>query len=219
VEGEKEGEVSPMAMTAVNAISAMVAPVVLLSLGGLLTNGLLTVYSAINDRMREMTRERIEILTGPAREILDSARVPEMDRERLGEIRAQLPLLLRRHKLLRLSVLTIYAAITVLGLSTVVIAIAVGQHDQIAGRVALGLVVAGTIIMLLGIGVAVTSLCKSADAIAYAVDRTQSLGCLAIVGHATRLREPGRLDPPLPRHSNSTCRGKRHVTENDAPTD
>jgi hypothetical protein len=171
-----------MAMTAVNAISAMVAPVVLLSLGGLLTNGLLTVYSAINDRMREMTRERIEILTGPAREILEAASVPEMDRERLGEIRAQLPLLLRRHKLMRLSVLTIYAAISVLGLSTVVIAIAVGQHDQIAGRVALGLVVAGTINMLLGIGVAVTSLGKSADAIAYAVDRTQSLGCLAIVG-------------------------------------
>ena len=194
-----------MAMTAVNAISAMVAPVVLLSLGGLLTNGLLTVYSAINDRMREMTRERIEILTGPAREILDAASVPEMDRERLGEIRAQLPLLLRRHKLMRLSVLTIYVAIAVLGLSTVVIAIAVGQHDQIAGRVALGLVVAGTIIMLLGIGVAVTSLGKSADAIAYAVDRTQSLGCLAIVGLATRLYELSRLDPPLPRRSNSTC--------------
>jgi len=182
-----------MALTAVNAISAMVAPVVLLSLGGLLTNGLLTVYSAINDRMREMTRERIEILTGPARQIRDAASVPEMDRERLEQISAQLPLMLRRHKLMRRSVLTIYAAIAVLGLSTVVIAIAVGQHDEVAGRVALGLVVAGTIIILLGIGVAVTSLGKSADAIAYAVKRTQSLGGLAIFGKVKawpRTREP-----------------------------
>jgi len=103
----------------------------------------------------------------------------------LEQVKAQLPLMLRRHKLMRLSVLTIYAAIAVLGLSTVVVAIAVGQDDEIAGRVALGLVVAGTIIMLLGIGVAVTSLGKSADAIAYAVERTQSLGGLAFFAQAT----------------------------------
>jgi len=34
--------------------------------------------------------------------------VPVMGRERLEEIKAQLPLILRRHKLTRLSVLTIY---------------------------------------------------------------------------------------------------------------
>jgi hypothetical protein len=48
----------------------MVAPVVLLTVGGLVTNGLLTVYSDGNDRMRDMTRERIEILTGPEHEKL-----------------------------------------------------------------------------------------------------------------------------------------------------
>lgn len=41
-----------MTLTAVNAISAMVAPVVLLTTGSLLANGLLVVYSAVNDRMR-----------------------------------------------------------------------------------------------------------------------------------------------------------------------
>jgi hypothetical protein len=76
-------------------------------------------------------------------------------------------------------VLTIYAAIAVLGLSIVVIAIAVGEHDETAGRVALGLVLAGTVVMLLGIGVAGLSLAKSADAIAYAIERTRSLGGLA----------------------------------------
>jgi Protein of unknown function (DUF2721) len=168
-----------MSLTSVNAISAMVAPVVLLTVGGLVTNGLLTVYSDVNDRMRDMTRERIEILTGPGHEKLEPAGVPVMDRERLHEIGIQIPMMLRRHKLTRLSVLTIYCSIAVLGLSIVVIAIAVGLDDEVAGRVALGLVLAGTIILLLGIGIAGRSLAKSADAITYAVERTQSLERLA----------------------------------------
>ena len=154
----------------------MVAPVVLLTVGGLISNGLITVYNSVNDRLREMTRERMEILTGRAGEKLDVATVPAMSRERWEEISAQLPLILRRHKLTRMSVLAIYAAIAVLGFSIVVIAIAVVQDDEIAGRVALGLVLAGTVIMLLGIGVAGLSLSKSADAITYAVKRTSQLG-------------------------------------------
>lgn len=99
-----------------------------------------------------------------------------MSRERLEEIKAQLPLILRRHNLTRVSLLIIYAAIAVLGFSIVVIAIAVDLNDETAGRVALGLVLAGTLIMLVGIGVAALSLAKSADAITYAVSRTSELG-------------------------------------------
>jgi hypothetical protein len=163
-------------LTSVNAISAMVAPVVLLTVGGVLSNGLLTVYSGINDRMREMTRERLQIRRGPAGELLDADAVPPVDQERLLEIGVQLPLMVQRHKLTRASLLVIFVALVVLGLSIVVIAIAVALDDQIAGRVALGLVLAGTTIMLLGFGVATTSLAKSADAITYAVDRTTRFG-------------------------------------------
>jgi hypothetical protein len=154
----------------------MVAPVVLLTVGGVLSNGLLTVYSGINDRMREMTRERLQIRRGPAGELLDADAVPPVDQERLHEIGVQLPLMVKRHKLTRASLLVIFVALVVLGLSIVVIAIAVALDDQIAGRVALGLVLAGTTIMLLGLGVATTSLAKSADAITYAVDRTTRFG-------------------------------------------
>jgi Protein of unknown function (DUF2721) len=154
----------------------MVAPVVLLSVGSLISNGLLTVYNSVNDRLREMTRERVEILTGPAGEKLEMAAVPVMSRERLEEIKVQLPLILRRHKLTRLSVLTIYAVVGALGLSIVVIAIAVVLADETAGRIALGLVLAGTVVMLIGIGVAALSLARSADAITYAVSRTSELG-------------------------------------------
>jgi hypothetical protein len=163
-------------LTSVNAISAMVAPVVLLTVGGIISNGLLTVYSGINDRMRDMTRERLQIRRGPAGELLDADAVPPVDQERLLEIGVQLPLMVQRHKLTRASLLVIFVALVVLGLSIVVIAIAVALDDQIAGRVALGLVLAGTTIMLLGFGVATTSLAKSADAITYAVDRTTRFG-------------------------------------------
>ena len=165
-----------MTLTSVNAISAMVAPVVLLTVGGIISNGLLTVYSGINDRMRDMTRERLQIRRGPAGELLDADAVPPVDQERLLEIGVQLPLMVKRHKLTRASLLVIFVALVVLGLSIVVIAIAVALDDQIAGRVALGLVLAGTTIMLLGFGVATTSLAKSADAITYAVDRTTRFG-------------------------------------------
>jgi hypothetical protein len=173
--GPESGQDQPVTLTAVNAISDMVAPVVLLTVGGMLSNGLITIYNDIDNRMRDMTRERLQIRRGPAGQVLDPAIVAAIDQERLAEIGAQLPMLLRRHKLTRLSVLTIYVALVVLGLSIVVIALAITLDDQIAGRVALGFVLAGTI-MLLGLGVAAMSLAKSADAITYAVKRTTNFG-------------------------------------------
>jgi hypothetical protein len=163
-------------LISVNAISAMVAPVVLLTVGGIISNGLLAVYSDINNRMRDMTRERLEIRRGSAGQLLDNDSVPALDQERLKEIGAQLPMMMRRHKLTRASLLVIFVALVVLGLSIVVIAIAVDLDDEIAGRVALGLVLAGTVIMLLGLGVTAMSLAKSADAINYAVERTTEFG-------------------------------------------
>jgi hypothetical protein len=154
----------------------MVAPVVLLTVGGMVSNGLITIYNDINNRVRDMTRERLEIRRGPAGQVLDTDSMPAIDQERLADIGAQLPMLLRRHKLTRLSVLTIYVALVVLGLSIVVIALAVAMDDEIAGRVALGLVLAGTIIMLPGLGVAVMSLAKSADAVTSAVQRSTKFG-------------------------------------------
>jgi lysylphosphatidylglycerol synthetase-like protein (DUF2156 family) len=170
------GQDHPVTLTAVNAISAMVAPVVLLTTGGLLSNGLLTVYNSINDRIREMTRERIEILSGPEGEILERSGVRPSGLERLTQIEEQLPRLLRRHQLTRTSLLTIYLAIAVLGLSILIIALAVSEDSESIGRAALGLVLAGTACLISGLAVAATSLAKSADAIPYAVERTQALG-------------------------------------------
>jgi hypothetical protein len=177
----------------------MVAPVVLLTTGSLLSNGLLTVYSAVNDRMREMTRERFEIRSGPQGELL--SRIPAVNQERLAEIEIQLPLMLRRHRLLRHAVLLIYVAIGVLGMSIIVIAVAVVEDSEDFGRAALGLVLAGTIVMLAGLVAAGLSMARSADAITYAVERTRRLGLVVSLAAGAAGRRSGQPDRPV-RHEN-----------------
>jgi Protein of unknown function (DUF2721) len=163
-------------LTAVNAISDTVAPVVLLTTGGMLSNGLLSAYSDANDRLRKMTRERLEIRTGPDGEVLDMAQVAAVGRERLAEIDYQVPMILRRHQLLRIAPLMIYSAIAIFGLSIVLIAVAVSTGSEPFGQAALGLVLAGTAVLLAGLVVAAMSLASSANAIRYAIERTRSLG-------------------------------------------
>ena len=49
---------------AVTAVQAMVAPVVLITTAAILSGALLTMYGSVNDRMRVMDQERLEILAG-----------------------------------------------------------------------------------------------------------------------------------------------------------
>jgi len=154
----------------------MVAPVVLVTTAGLLSNGLLSVYASVNDRMREMTAERLTLLTGPRGELLDKIDVPAASQERLSEIDVQLPMILRRHHLIRNAVLCLYLAVGVLGLSVIAIAVAVTARSGDFGNAALALVLAGTLVLLAGLLVAARSLATSTDAITYAVRRTRSVG-------------------------------------------
>jgi hypothetical protein len=165
-----------VSLNPIDAISAMVAPVVLLTVGSLISNGMLLVYNRINERLRAMTRERLDLLTGPGGDIADASSVPSMSQERLAELRVQVPILTRLHRLTRRAVLVIYLGICVLGVSIIFIAIAVGENADVIARVALAFVLAGTVIMIVGICVAGVTLLKSADAVMYAVERTSSLG-------------------------------------------
>ncbi len=61
---------------AVTAIQAMVAPVVLITTAAILSGALLTMYGSVNDRMRAMDGERLDILTGAAGTLLSAAEVP-----------------------------------------------------------------------------------------------------------------------------------------------
>ncbi|HEV3290168.1 MAG TPA: DUF2721 domain-containing protein [Streptosporangiaceae bacterium] len=162
--------------TAITAIQAMVAPVVLITTAAILSGALLAMYGSVNDRMRAMNRERLEIFTGTAGTLLPVAEVPASGRERLTQIDTQLPMLLRRHRLIHNAVLLIYAGVAVLVLSVIAIAVAVTNRSGAVGIAALVLVLAGTVTLLGGLLFAARSIMISMDAIDYEVRRALSLG-------------------------------------------
>ena len=162
--------------TGITAIQAMVAPGVLITTAAILSGALLGMYGSVNDRMRAMDRERLDTLTGTGGTLLSAADVPASGRERVTQIDAQLPMLLRRHRLIHNAVLLIYAAVAVLVLSVIVIAVAVTNRSGAAGTVALVLVLAGTVTLLGGLLLAGRSIVISTEAIDYEVQRSLSLG-------------------------------------------
>jgi hypothetical protein len=161
---------------AVTAVQAMVAPVVLITTAAILSGALLTMYGSVNDRMRAMDHERLEILTSATRGLLAADEVSPSGQERLTQIDTQLPMLLRRHRLLHNAVLLIYAGVAVLVLSVIAIGVAVTGSSGAAGTAALVLVLAGTVMLLGGLLFAARSIIISTDAIDYEVRRTLSLG-------------------------------------------
>ena len=161
---------------AVTAIQAMVAPVVLITTAAILSGAMLTMYGSVNDRMRAMDHERLQILTRADGTLLSAAELPPSGRERLTQIDTQLPRLLRRHRLLHNAVLLIYTGVGVLVLSVIAIGIAVTATSGAVGTASLVLVLTGTVMLLGGLLFAARSIIISMDAIDYEVRRTLSLG-------------------------------------------
>jgi len=162
--------------TAVTAIQAMVAPVVLITTAAILSGALLTMYGTVNDRMRAMNHERLQILTSPGGGLLSVAEVPASGKERLAQIDTQLPMLLCRHRLLHNGVLLIFAGVAVLVLSVIAIGVAVTDRSGAVGTAALVLVLTGTVMLLGGLLFAARSIMISMNAIDYEVKSTLSLG-------------------------------------------
>jgi hypothetical protein len=165
-----------MTPTAVTAVQAMVAPVVLVTTAAILSGALLTMYTSIDARMRAMDDERLQILTDDAGAMLSTVDVSASGRERLSQIDHQLPMLLRRHRLLHNAILVIFAGVSVLVLSVIAIGVAVTGGSDTVGTTALALVLLGTVTLLAGLLLAVRSIMISRDAIDYEVARTLSLG-------------------------------------------
>jgi hypothetical protein len=119
----------------VAAVADMVAPVVLITTGVLMANGILATYTTINDRVRTLKRDRLDTPGG----------------DKLQEIERQLPPMTRRARLLLSAVLVIFGGITLLVLSVVCIGMAEVHRSETVGAAALGLVIAGLVTMLGGL--------------------------------------------------------------------
>ena len=152
-------------------IQFILAPVVMVTSCAILLTGFLGRYAAINDRMRAMNSERFELLRaarapGPADDLVV---------ERLKEIDHQLPDLLRRHLLVRDSVLVLYLAIVVFVASMFVIAVAALESVTWVATAALGLFLLGTALLLGSLVLTAAEVRASHQAIAYEVTRVLGL--------------------------------------------
>src|SRR5215213_5192276 len=87
----------------VRNVQIILAPVVLMTVCAILVQAILGRYAVINDRLRTLARERLDLVAGGGgSEILR--------RERRHLVDAQIPRLLRHHQRLRDAVQTLYAA-------------------------------------------------------------------------------------------------------------
>ena len=105
----------------VKIIQLILAPAVMVTTCAILLGGMQGHYAAVNDRLRAMARERLDLLLGLGQSSNPEAFVSE----RLEQIDHQLPDILRRHKRIRDTVLLVNCAVLVYLLSMVVIAAAV----------------------------------------------------------------------------------------------
>lgn len=157
-------------------IQLIVAPVVLVTACAILLRGLLGHYAAVNDRLRLLARERLDVLRDQAHPVCgdDKAGQPYL-RERLAEIDQQVPELLSRHLLIRDAILTIYISILMFLATMFAIAVAVATNARLAATITLLLFLIGTAFLFIGIGLVAWEIRISHRAMHHEVHRVMGL--------------------------------------------
>jgi hypothetical protein len=150
-------------------IQLILAPVVMITSCSLVLSGLLGRYAAVNDRMRAMARERLDLLHSP------SATTEKYATERLQEIDMQIPDLLNRHRLLHHSVLVVYIAILLFVVSMFVIALAAVWDSVWLSAAVLIVFVGGTTALFIGVLIAIVEVRSSHRAVEYEIRRVSEL--------------------------------------------
>jgi len=117
-----------------------------------------------------MDQERLDLLRSTGQSLDRAlAGADEFTAERLGQIDTQLPLLLRRHQLIRNALLFVYDAIVVFVASMLVIAVAtITQSDYVA--------FAALVVFLLGMGAFLIGMLITSNEVAFEVGRVLDLG-------------------------------------------
>ncbi len=163
--------------TIIQTIQVILAPVVMVTGCAILLAGVHARYQVINDRLRAMSRERLDLFHRPDKNTLEPP--DQSDRysvERLAQIDAQIPNLLRRHQLVRDAVLAIYGAVALFILCMFAIAAASAFQIVALAWVALVIFLMGTGALLAGVAVITLEVRLSDAALRYEVDRVMKLG-------------------------------------------
>jgi hypothetical protein len=148
--------------TAGRTIQLILAPVVMVTACGILLNGMLSHYSAINDRLRALARERLGLaLVRPDGNHVDLAC------ERLAEIDHQVPTLINRHRQVHHAIVLTNGAVVTLILSMFVIGAAALDHSNPLGTVALFVFLAGTAALMAAAAVMAAEVRRSNASVVY----------------------------------------------------
>jgi Protein of unknown function (DUF2721) len=163
----------------VRTMQFILAPAVMINACAVLLSGLLAHYAAINARLREMNRERLERVQHPGRDTVSSVAdtvVDTVNLERLSELAAQVPELLSRHRLVRDALLLVYAGAVFCVISMLVIALAIVLESLVVSVLALVVFLLGTAFALTGLLVVSLEIRRSHHAIDFEVSRISSIG-------------------------------------------
>ncbi len=151
--------------TFARTIQTILAPVVMVSACAIILGGLWSHATSINDRLRVMNRERLDLWRAPSTDAYAAERTLEID--------TQAPMLLRRHLRVRDAIVTLYAAVLVYLVS--MFAIAGASLLNTPATLALLLFLVGTLLLLTGVGLAILEIRSSQAALEYEVKRVASL--------------------------------------------
>src|SRR6201987_3716529 len=129
--------------TAARTIQLILAPVGMISACGILLSGMLSPYASINDRIRKLPGERLQLS-----QLRPAAGHEAFAGERLVEIDHQVPMLIARHRQVHHAILLANTAVAILVLSMFVVAATALSHSSAVGTVALFVFLAGTAALL-----------------------------------------------------------------------
>jgi hypothetical protein len=158
-------------------IQQIVAPVVMVTACALIINGMMTQYGAINDRIRGLDRERLDLL----RARLAAGALDALTQERIAEIDAQVPRLIRRHEQVQIAILLAYGAILCLVVSMISIAVAT-RISQFA-TLTLVLFLSGVVTLLASIAQMAREIRSSHDAVRLEAQKVRGLSLTTLREH------------------------------------
>jgi hypothetical protein len=150
-------------------IQAIVAPVVMVTACAIIIGGMMTQYGAINDRIRNLDHERLDLL----RAGLAAGAVDAISQERIDEIDFQVPRLVHRHEQVQVAILLAYGAI--LCFVATMISIAIATRVSPVVMMTLVLFLAGVVTLLASIAQMAREIRGSHDAIRFEAQKVRSL--------------------------------------------
>ena len=156
--------------TAAKTIQLILAPAVMVTACGILIGGMLTLYAGINERIRRLAAERLDLAL-----VVPADGHQRRAQERLGEIDHQVPMLIHRHRQVHNAILLAYASVTILIVSMFLIGIAALSKSDDLGTTALWVFLSGTATLLGSGGIMAAEITRSQQSVAYEAMRVVEL--------------------------------------------